>query len=74
MQDDLVLGKKLGEGGFGTVYRATFANPKEAVSVFNCTDGQNYASLFSGKLVYFASGVSLLLLFCRAKSLLLKEP
>eukprot|EP00850_Spirogloea_muscicola_P002500 SM000009S23629 [mRNA] locus=s9:1152106:1156794:- [translate_table: standard] len=26
-KEDFVLGKKLGEGGYGTVYKATFANP-----------------------------------------------
>lgn len=35
MQDDFVLGKKLGEGSFGVVYRVTLANkPSSKVLLF----------------------------------------
>lgn len=30
VQEDFTLGKKLGEGAFGTVYRATFSNKPTA--------------------------------------------
>jgi serine/threonine protein kinase len=32
-QDDFVLGKKLGEGAFGVVYKASLANPEAAKKV-----------------------------------------